>query len=180
MTGRETRPLRYVSTRFLRLPLRGSCRKATEGVFDTLLPPRCGPPSSKRKAKKHFHKPITKASFAFWQCPLTQLSKALHIIPNNQGFFCLFGKPCLRSYRKICISSPITEVSFAYFSFQRKVGQRRGRAWLKSDISLAFIASPSVRKRATRASVRVRTSSYVSSSIMPSKRAEESSSSSKT
>ena len=156
MTGRETPPLRYVSTRFLRLPLRGSCRKATEGVFDALLPPRCGPPSSKRKAKKPLHKPITKASFAF------------------------LAMPCLRSYRKICISSPITKVSFACFSFQRKVGQRRGRAWLKSDISFAFIASPSVRKRATRASVRVRTFSYVSSSIMPSERAEESSSSSKT
>ena len=64
MTGRETRPLRYVSTRFLRLPLRGSCRKATEGVFDTLLPPRCGPPSSRRDAKRNA-KSITEKSFAY-------------------------------------------------------------------------------------------------------------------
>ena len=32
-----------------------------------------------------------------------------------------FCKPCLCSCRKICILSPIIEVSFAYFSFQRKV-----------------------------------------------------------
>ena len=161
MTGRETRPPTICFDPFLRLPLRGSCRKATEGVFDTLLPPRCGPPSSKRKAKKHFHKPITKASFAFWQCPLTQLSKALHIIPDNRSFFCLlfFSKKSTVStfflsvtkqkqrwkvtsvFFLLSLYKPITEVSFAYFSFQRKVWSkkstvRRRRAWFFLQKSL--------------------------------------------
>ena len=42
-------------------------------------------------------------------------------------FFCLLVDFCLRSYQKICKSFLIIKVSFAYFSFQRKVWSKKNR-----------------------------------------------------
>ncbi len=72
--------------------------------------------------QKRWYKTIYLKFFAILQYLSLQLLKNLYIIFNNRNFFCFFGKSCFHSYKKICISFSITEVSFAYFSFQRKVG----------------------------------------------------------
>ena len=57
---------------------------------------------------------ITEVSFAFLKSPACTVIKNLYVIFNNRSFLCFFGKPCLHSYKKICISFSITEVSFAF------------------------------------------------------------------
>ena len=42
--------------------------------------------------------------------------------PIIEVSFAFLQKPCLCSNLKLCTYSPITKVSFAYFSFQRKIG----------------------------------------------------------
>ena len=92
--------------------------------------------------------------------------------PDNRSFFCLLCKPCLCRDLKICISSPITKVSFAYFSFQRKVrcllffskekyGQlkyfrSRLRNWIASAMCGARMISLSARSAIVRATRRIR------------------------
>ena len=70
-----------------------------------------------------FYQTNNRSFLPFWQVMSVQMIKNLYKLPDNQSFFCLFGKLHLHSYQKLCISSPIIKVSFAYFSFQRKVGQ---------------------------------------------------------
>ena len=61
--------------------------------------------------------------------PFTQGS--LKNSPITEASFAFLQKPRLCSNLKICISSPIIKVSFAYFSFQRKV-------WSKKSMVPAF------------------------------------------
>ena len=74
--------------------------------------------------------------------PFTQGSlKTLHKLPNNQSFFCkstphpsACGCHLLlleKAIFKLCTNSPITEVSFAYFSFQRKVRSKKSRLFFR-------------------------------------------------
>ena len=41
-----------------------------------------------------FYQTNNRSFLPFWQAASAQLSKTLHIVPDNQSFFCLFGKPC--------------------------------------------------------------------------------------
>ncbi len=41
-----------------------------------------------------FYQTNNRSFLPFWQATSAQLSKTLHIVPDNQSFFCLFCKPC--------------------------------------------------------------------------------------
>ena len=55
--------------------------------------------------------------------------------PIIEVSFAFLQKPCLCSNLKLCTYSPITKVSFAYFSFQRKVRSKKSRGEFKADDS---------------------------------------------
>lgn len=62
-----------------------------------------------------FYQTNNRSFLPFWQVMSVQMIKNLYKLPDNRSFFCLFGKLHLRSCQKLCISSSITKVSFAFF-----------------------------------------------------------------
>ena len=116
----SAKPARVLRTACISPLLGEACKGASHRLH---IPP-------KGETEKERAKPITKfsACISFQEGKIKKGGKPpfyeniKSYQTNNRSFFCLFGKPRPRSCQKLRISSPITEVSFAYFSFQRKAG----------------------------------------------------------
>ena len=94
-----------------------ACRRRRDGFGFRLPCVRGGGPRSGGRVVKTIPQSACADSSLYTREPKNSAQTS-----RKPKFLLPFCKPCLRSCRKICISSPITEVSFAYFSFQRKVG----------------------------------------------------------